>query len=35
MLGVSGRARLRDMWKHQDLGSLSSPCTTVLPSMAL
>jgi alpha-galactosidase len=31
MLGINGSARLRDMWKHQDLGSLSGSYSAVLP----
>jgi alpha-galactosidase len=31
MLGISGPARLRDMWKHQDLGSVRGSYTAVVP----
>jgi len=30
ILGINGTARLRDMWKHQDLGSLSGGSYTIV-----
>jgi hypothetical protein len=33
-LGLGGEVKARDLWKHTDLGALSSPYTLTIPGLA-